>query len=191
LGEKYSLLVRTVCSVVNVQNIANQEKTHMGCGKGAADLDASDSRMARQHQIVILIILFLVTACGLESSPPVGPDVPATPTAVQENYEAVMETLVPTATVTSIETAAPLPETSAPNCLGNEVSPVGQSIADDYNFVSYEQVMTWFCNGAEFEDILVALETESQTGTPAGEMLQMLADGFTWDEIWQSIGLTQ
>ena len=29
------------------------------------------------------------------------------------------------------------------------------------------------------------------TGTPAEEMLQMLADGFTWDEIWQSIGLTE
>ena len=51
--------------------------------------------------------------------------------------------------------------------------------------------MSWFCNGAEFEDILVALETEAQTEAAADEMLKMLADGFTWDEIWQVIGLTE
>ena len=68
-------------------------------------------------------------------------------------------------------------------------SPVGQSIADDFDTASYEQVMIWFCNGAEFEDILVALETETQTDTSVGEMLQMLADGFTWDDIWLVTGL--
>ena len=82
-------------------------------------------------------------------------------------------------------------ETASPDCLDGEVSPIGQSIAEDYDFTNYEEVITWFCNGAEFEDILVALETESQTGTPAEEMLHMLADGFTWDEIWQTIGLTE
>ena len=74
-------------------------------------------------------------------------------------------------------------ETSAPDCLDGEVSPIGGAIAEEYDFTSYEEVITWFCNGAEFEDILVALETESQTGTPA--------DGFTWEEIWQQVGLTE
>ena len=87
--------------------------------------------------------------------------------------------------------AVPPVETTGPNCLGDEVSPVGKSIADDYEFSSYEQVMTWFCNGAEFEDILVALETQSQTDIVADETLQMLVDGFTWEEIWQVIGLTE
>jgi len=68
--------------------------------------------------------------------------------------------------------------------------PIAQDIADDYETASYEQVITWFCDGAEFEDILVALETEAQTDTSAGEMLQMLADGFTWEEIWLLVGLT-
>ena len=85
----------------------------------------------------------------------------------------------------------PSAEPAPPDCLGGEVSPIGQSIADEYEFTSYEEVITWFCNGAEFEDILVALETESQIGAPAEEMLQMLADGFTWDEIWQLVGLTE
>ena len=143
--------------------------------------------MKIQQLIVILIMLVLIMACGVESSPTIEPGVPDASTEIQENNEP----LVPAETLTPIETNASPAESAAPNCLGDEVSPVGQSIADDYEFVSYEQVMTWFCNGAEFEDILVALETESQTGTPAEEMLQMLADGFTWEEIWQSIGLTQ
>jgi len=82
-------------------------------------------------------------------------------------------------------------ETEAPDCLGGEVSPIGESIVEDYEFTDYAEVITWFCNGAEFEDILVALETESLTGTPAEEMLQMLAAGFTWEEIWQLVGLTE
>jgi hypothetical protein len=153
-------------------------------------LDDINRIMRIQHQIVILITLVLITACGVESSPTIEPDVPVMTTKVQENHETVVETLVPPETLTPIKTTPSPAETAAPNCLGDEVSPVGQSIADDYEFASYQQVMTWFCNGAEFEDILVALETESQTGTPADEMLQMLADGFTWDEIWQIIGLT-
>lgn len=146
--------------------------------------------MRIQHRIIILITLVLITACGAESSPAIEPGMPVVTTKVQENNEIVVETLVATETMPPVKTTTPPAETAAPNCLGDEVSPVGQSIADDYEFTSYEQVMIWFCNGAEFEDILVALETESQTGTPADEMLQMLADGFTWDEIWQTIGLT-
>lgn len=85
----------------------------------------------------------------------------------------------------------PSAETAAPNCLGDEVSLIGESIADEYESASYEQIMTWFCNGAEFEDILIALETAEQTDTQVDEMLKMLANDFTWDEIWESIGLTK
>ena len=50
--------------------------------------------------------------------------------------------------------------------------------------------MTWFCDGAEFEDILVALETAEQTGASAEEMLIPLAAGLTWEEIWIEVGLS-
>ena len=76
-----------------------------------------------------------------------------------------------------------------PDCPGTEINRIGASIADEYEFVDYDQVMGWFCEGAEFQDILVALETEDQTGTEAAEMLEMLVDGFSWDEIWEEIGL--
>ena len=127
--------------------------------------------------IVILITLALTTACEGQLSPVVEPSVPGAHAEVQESND-------------SVKKVSPPVETIAPNCLGDEVSPIGQSIAVDYEPVNYEQVMTWFCNGAEFEDILVALETEAQADTSADEMLQMLTDGFTWEEIWQLVGLT-
>ena len=140
------------------------------------------------HPIVILITFVLITACSAGPNPTSEPHVPTSTTQVQENNEPpAVETLVPTKTIAP---ATPLVETAGPNCLGGEINPIGQSIAEEYDAASYEQVMTWFCNGAEFEDILVALETETQVDTSAEEMLQMLADGFTWDEIWLLVGLT-
>lgn len=133
--------------------------------------------MRRRCFCITLLVLLLATACGGQVSPAVEPNILAAPAEVQEDN-------------TPVDEAAPPAETAAPNCLGDEISPIGQSIADDYESVSYEEIMTWFCNGAEFENILVALETEAQTDSSADEMLQLLAEGFTWEEIWQLVGLT-
>ncbi len=119
----------------------------------------------------------------------IGPNVLVTPTKDQVINEPTDQRLVPTDAIVPIETTSSPAETTAEDCLGGEISPIGQSIAEDYESASYEQVITWFCDGAEFEDILVALETETLVDTSAQEMLQMLADGFTWDEIWQLMGL--
>jgi len=115
----------------------------------------------------ITIVLVQTAACSALGTSDVDPDLNAT----------VQNTSVPD-------------ETVEPTCLGDNVSPIGQAIADQYESASYNQIMTWFCNGAEFEDILVALETEIQTDTTADEILQMLAEGFTWDDIWLITGLT-
>ncbi|HEY5730681.1 MAG TPA: hypothetical protein VIS72_11555 [Anaerolineales bacterium] len=133
--------------------------------------------MMIKHQIAVLIVIALITACGSQSDPINEPDILDTPTETQENNVPIVGTSPPV-------------ETTAADCLGDQVSPIGQSIADEYESADYEQVMTWFCNGAEFEDILVALETESQTDTSADEMLKMLSEGFTWDDIWHLVGLT-
>ena len=148
--------------------------------------------MKIKYLIVIPMALVLTTACGVGSDPTIELNVPvaSTSTEVQEKVEPVVETLVPSETLPPIVPTTLPDGTDVTNCLGNEISPIGRSIADDYDSATYEQVMTWFCNGAEFEDILVALETEEQTDVSAEEMLKMLADGFTWDEIWQIIGLT-
>ena len=146
--------------------------------------------MVKRSLFLALMLSLLVQAC---SAPPSLPSERNAPTAIVSQPESVVPTAEPTQETVPVPAlaATPLAETTSSDCLGGEVSPIGKSIAEDYDFTSYEEVITWFCNGAEFEDILVALETESQTGTPAEEMLQMLADGFTWDEIWQLTGLTE
>lgn len=74
------------------------------------------------------------------------------------------------------------------NCTDLNPHPIGASIAADYE-VSYEQVMTWFCGGFSFENILVALETSEAVDIPAETLLQMLLEK-EWEEIWVEVGLT-
>lgn len=147
--------------------------------------------MRKRHLLVVVIagLLLLTIACsalqplvgGLQTPAVLPSAYPTLPTAAEPDTIPLQET-------DETQQAVPAPvETVPPNCLGDEISPIGKAIAEEYDSTSYEQVMTWFCNGAEFEDILVALETEAQTGALAGEMLQMLADGFTWDDIWQTL----
>lgn len=108
-------------------------------------------------------------------------------TACSSNSPSTIETTDPDVVTSPIDETE---EDNSLDCLGNVISPIGQSIAEDFENVEYQQVITWFCDGAEFEDILVALETEALTDTSADEMLQLLADGLAWDEIWLSMGLT-
>lgn len=146
--------------------------------------------MTKRFLLPILLISLLVHACGAQPPLPVEQIAPTAPVSQPEPVNPTSEPTEETV-VDSIGEATPVVENDPPDCLGGEVSPIGESIAADYEFTDYPEVISWFCNGAEFEDILVALETESLTGTPAEELLQMLADGFAWDEIWQLVGLTE
>lgn len=145
--------------------------------------------MPTRSLLAVLLAMQLIIACSSQSSLPAEQDVPTASVSQPEPAEPTPESPQEPESSPAPE-AGPEVEMVAPDCLDGETSSIGQSIADDYEFTSYEEVITWFCNGAEFEDILVALETESQTGNPAEKMLQMLADGFTWEEIWQLSGLT-
>ena len=145
-----------------------------------------------RYSIVVILVLILVTGCGNGQSAPARE--PVAPTIVVTAQPTITAMVYATATlpaqlVDATPTAMTFVWVTDPNCAGDGVNSIGQSIADDYESASYEQVMAWFCNGAEFEDIMVALETAAQTDATADEMLKMLADGFTWDEIWQAIGL--
>lgn len=55
--------------------------------------------------------------------------------------------------------------------------------------VSEEQVMTWFCQGNSFGEIMLALMTQKFDGTNPEEMLQMRKDGIGWGNIWKDKGL--
>lgn len=76
------------------------------------------------------------------------------------------------------------------HCTDTNPHPMGQSIAETYENVSYEQVMIWFCEGYVFDDILVALETSAATDIPASDLLEMLWEK-SWEEIWQATGLLE
>lgn len=80
------------------------------------------------------------------------------------------------------------PQDPAGDCFATERHKVGESIAATFE-VPYEQVITWFCQGSEFADILLALQTSEETGLPVEELLEKRAGGQSWDEIWKEIGL--
>ena len=122
----------------------------------------------------------VVTELSLPTNVPVATSKP-TDTSVPEQIVQNTEEVKPTEAV----------EITGADCPGEEVNSIGQGIADEYQFTDYEEVMIWFCDGAEFEDILVALQTEDQSSFPAEEMLVMLAEGLSWEDIWLVVGLME
>lgn len=110
---------------------------------------------------ILLLGAYATAACG------------ATPT---------LETEAPTA-----GEAANGSESCTGDCLGPERHAIGESIAETFE-TPYEQVMTWFCEGHEFEDILLALQTQEDSGVPAEELLAMRPEK-AWEQIWEELGL--
>ena len=83
--------------------------------------------------------------------------------------------------------------TSGPDCYPEEVQhPIAEGIADQFEAITtYTEVMTWFCNGALFEDILNALMTEELSDIEAEDILALVAAGMTWEEIWKDLGISE
>lgn len=149
--------------------------------------------MKRKFHLFPLFLL-LLSACAPVSQPEmVVPSVQAS-IAVEATAISPVETSTPESIATTLppttESATQAVATSGAECASADAMKLGQSIADDFVFTNAEEVLTWFCAGAEFEDILVALQTEELSGVPAEEMLAMLAEGLSWDDIWKTIGLT-
>lgn len=128
----------------------------------------------------MIVALFLLVSCSntpgnsADMSDIIHPTVTKgqTSTALTQ-IPSVMPAIIPT-----------LQDTGVANCASADINQIGQSIAQPYAFTSGEEVMSWFCEGAEFEDILMALQTEELNGTPAEEMLEMRTQGLSWDDIW-------
>ncbi|QRN83205.1 hypothetical protein JR338_00140 [Chloroflexota bacterium] len=76
------------------------------------------------------------------------------------------------------------------DCMADDPHPIGLNIAENYS-VDYDQVMVWYCEDHEFDDIILALETADLVPSFSGDaLLAMRGDGLSWDEIWLDIGLT-
>ena len=131
----------------------------------------------------LTISIFLLVSCSNNPGSPASISDIAKPTATKQQTSPALPT---------IPESIPTPqEKEIVNCASEDINHIGQSIADPYPFTTVEEVMTWFCDGAEFEDILMALETEELNGTPAEEMLEMRAEGFSWDDIWLIVGYVE
>lgn len=76
------------------------------------------------------------------------------------------------------------PETS---CSVLDPHPMAVSMAEKFE-VSYDQIMTWYCDGYAFSDILLALETNELVDQSTEELLGLL-ETRTWEEIWQDLGV--
>ena len=60
-------------------------------------------------------------------------------------------------------------------------------MTDQYE-VTYDEIMTLYCDGYAFSDILLALETEQLVDQSTEELL-LLLETSTWEEIWQDLGV--
>ncbi len=67
---------------------------------------------------------------------------------------------------------------------------IADSIASTYE-QPYQLVMSQFCLGYEFEDILLAMETSAQSEAPAPVLLYWLGNGASWEQIWSDLGIVE
>jgi hypothetical protein len=130
--------------------------------------------------LFFIVILFSLAAC---SSSPTGGE---TPQENQAEADAGSHFLLP---FVMNQSGTPSGDTDAYDCATNEEHRIGQSIAETFD-VPYVQVMTWFCSGFSFDNILVALETSEAVDIPAEALLQMVMDQ-TWEEVWDQIGFVE
>ena len=135
----------------------------------------------KSYRFLILILILFIAACTstgendqaeLDPNALPPPDMNVTRSASQDQGESMT--------------------ISSSDCYTDGIHPIGESISDQFAIITtYEEVMGWFCNGASFEDILNALITEELTDVDAESTLYMVAEGYTWDEIWLELGVTE
>ena len=146
----------------------------------------------QSSRVILVIVGFLLTitlACtGLSETS----KLPETPEETRQ-----ILTVLPTQTEQSLEEPRVEEEESSVEKLvvdrtycdnAEKKHPVGESIARNYD-VLYKDVIDIYCEGYTFDEILLALETESQTGMDKLDILQMRDDGLSWDEIWNNLDL--
>ncbi|NQS91113.1 MAG: hypothetical protein HQ574_01775 [Chloroflexi bacterium] len=91
---------------------------------------------------------------------------------------------------TSLEESTEDPvENPETNCAAINPHPVAEGMAETYQ-ITYEEVMTLYCDGFAFSDILLALETTTLVDQSPEDLLALL-ETRTWEEIWADLGVNQ
>jgi hypothetical protein len=74
------------------------------------------------------------------------------------------------------------PAATVVNCTGNERQPKADTLAQKYG-VTYEEIMSWFCQGFGFGEIDLAYGLSLETGIPVADIFAMRQSGLGWGEI--------
>ena len=75
-------------------------------------------------------------------------------------------------------------------CGSEDDQNIASSIASTYE-QPFELVMSQFCLGYGFDDILLGMETAVQSEAPAPVVLFWLGNGTSWDQIWADLGIVE
>lgn len=112
---------------------------------------------------------------GEEKTPTPSPTVEQSPTS---------QTAEPTGTVEpTTVTPEPTLEGTRAGCEGGDwQQPEGARLAQRWG-VSYNEIMSWFCQGYGFGEIDLAYELAQQSGKPVSEIFAMRASGMGWGNI--------
>lgn len=70
-------------------------------------------------------------------------------------------------------------------CGGTEVHPIAESIAETFG-VPYDQLMDYYCQGIGFEELLLALETASESNVDLEDVIAARQQQHTWEQIWET-----
>lgn len=134
--------------------------------------------------IILMLLAGLMTACGgSDDSPAAAPTAGAWNGAdVEAGADLAAETEADLAIEAEVSAGEP-----ATRCTEVDPHPLGVSIAEKFD-VSYERVMTWFCSGHTFDEILIALQTSGMSDRAVEELLAMRQTR-SWDQIWVELGV--
>ena len=132
--------------------------------------------------IISILFLLLLTGCGanalkISQHPPQEDTITEAESAQGESGAAPAESESPPEPTENPET----------NCSTLNPHPMAEGMAEQFE-ASYDEIMTWYCDGYAFSDILLALETEELVELSFEELLSMVEES-TWEEIWQKLGV--
>lgn len=129
---------------------------------------------------LLALLAGLMAACGASEREPADAPTMAPTAGVEQAGETGGDAAVEAGTgIDEGETAT--------RCTEVDPHPMGVSIAEKFD-VSYERVMTWFCSGHAFDEILIALQTSGMSDTSVEELLT-LRQSQSWDQIWVELGV--
>jgi hypothetical protein len=131
--------------------------------------------MNRSQFVGLFIIAVVSGGCGVApSTSPAGTTLPEpTPVILDE------------ATPQKPPEAAPTANTQ---CAETDPHPIAQSIAETYD-APYEEVMSFFCTGVAFEDIVLAYQTADLAEIEVKEALTLWYDFGSWEAVWDELSL--